>query len=277
MYAIVLTYDDRHYLANLTVAAYCHLWKNNNFTFLIPYNNSIPNITYNDVAPIRYIKSAKSIRATILNLLDGVPDDQFVYWCLDDIYPVRVYNQELLNDICYYIENDKVPKHVDAIRTIRKAYHPLRHNIHNIHINKYKFDRLNLGVTDQFYGFWFHYFIRCKTLKRIFLRNDLSIDYKISEVNTSVTPQMLIHNIYLPPTTLMLFGETSRRNKITQNCIIDAKRFGVILPAHGTKIPYSIYNNNMYNNADKYLPGDVNYEDLRHYLLNTAFKVRDDI
>ena len=31
-----------------------------------------------------------AIKATVLTLLDGLPDDEWIYWCIDDKYPVAL-------------------------------------------------------------------------------------------------------------------------------------------------------------------------------------------
>ena len=257
MKAIILTHDDRSYLANLTISSYSTLWKNNEFTFLVPYNNTKPKIKHPNV---ELIKSPKSIRGTIKALLDNIDDNEFVYWCMDDLYLFRVYNQALLEGIYQQVANNNVPKEAHSIRLIRKRYHPLEKYKEACIINGLVFHKL---YPWKFYGFWFHSFVRCWVLRKVFLRSDLPSEYDIGSVNSAGSD--LEHNVFLPKKTLFVLGETSRKGKLTRNCIQDAKRFNVQIPDDVDRLKYSVYNNRIHK------------DDVRQILLETEKRVVDDI
>lgn len=86
MKAIVLTCDRYHALARHMIARYDALWPGHPFRFLVPYQERCPS----GWSGAEYRQTPGDVKSTVLALLDGLPDNEWIYWCMDDKYPVRL-------------------------------------------------------------------------------------------------------------------------------------------------------------------------------------------
>ena len=89
MYAIILTFDRQIEFARLVIASYSKLWPTCPLVFRIPYNEQFPNDLAHR-ANVELIQTEKEIKATMRNLLRDLEDDEFVFWAIDDRYPVEI-------------------------------------------------------------------------------------------------------------------------------------------------------------------------------------------
>lgn len=90
MKAIVLTYDKYHPLTDHMICCYNKVWPDHPFIFSVPYQNYPHKLKKKHGNQIRLIPSESSIKKTVLNLLEDVGDDEWVYWCIDDKYPIKI-------------------------------------------------------------------------------------------------------------------------------------------------------------------------------------------
>ena len=121
MKALVLTYDDRIEFSELVVKSYNILCPNHKFEFIIPYNNIIPSYAV-EHTNIKWVKAGLSVKETMAVLLSEIPDEEFVYWCLDDIYPHKILQPNIFNNMYEYIvaggKCDAFGDRCDALRFI---------------------------------------------------------------------------------------------------------------------------------------------------------------
>ena len=93
MKAIILTYDQQIGLAELVYKAYARLWPNCPFDFLIPCNNPDNKLFHRYLAKrdnVTLMPSPPDIRGTMESLLESIEDEEWVYWAIDDRYPIRI-------------------------------------------------------------------------------------------------------------------------------------------------------------------------------------------
>jgi len=216
MKAIVLTYDERAPYVDLVLSCYKRWWKNCPLEFVIPYNKELPY--YKDkFGNLSFIKTPKNIKSTMHLLLKNIPDDDFVYWCLDDIYLHALNNPEILNDIYkYIIENPNC-----EVNSIRLKHIKLKHiNRASCKTSKERIgeiDFCNISYTKL--SFWFHYFIRSKVLKQFFLSPMISTKTSIRDMGR-LKKKINIDKcrILVPERKIATFGETTRGKVSTKNC-----------------------------------------------------------
>ena len=84
MKAIVLTFDRHRAITQHLILQYEKIWPDHPFRFRIPYQQ----LRGQDSERSEYVESSPEIAATILRLLQDVEDDEWVYWCSDDKYPI---------------------------------------------------------------------------------------------------------------------------------------------------------------------------------------------
>lgn len=258
MKAIILTYDDRMPLAELTIQSYLKHWPGNNFTFRVPFNGSSPNTTFKYGNKVEFIKSEKCIKSTILSLFEGIDDDDFVYWCFDDCYLHDILHRKSLNGIYNYINNNNV-KDIDSFRLLK--FYDEQEIGKSIDINSMKFYLKEWHP----YRFWFHQFIRASVIKNAFLDNDLPNDVPISKIEIKrVSNVKHKHNVYIPSNDLCVLGETSRGNRLTKNCVQMLNQYKLPIPDF-EKLSAVVLNGADVNNSG--ISSSVKFKDyLKRYL-----------
>jgi len=96
MKAIVLTFDRHRAITQHLLLQYERLWPDHPFRFRIPFQQ----LRGSDSKRVEYIESPPEIAATILRLIEDIDDEEWIYWCSDDKYPIRLIVEkikELLN------------------------------------------------------------------------------------------------------------------------------------------------------------------------------------
>jgi hypothetical protein len=87
MKALVLTFDRNQVFADHMIFKFDQLWPQNPFQFHVPYQ-SLQRI--NRKRGLKYISSNSPIVETVLTLLSGIPDHEWVFWCMDDHFPLKL-------------------------------------------------------------------------------------------------------------------------------------------------------------------------------------------
>jgi hypothetical protein len=86
MKAIVLTCDRYRVITEHMILQYERLWPDHPFRFRIPCQA----LGGADSPAREYVKTPAPIKATMLTLLEDLDDEEWIYWCLDDKYPIQL-------------------------------------------------------------------------------------------------------------------------------------------------------------------------------------------
>ena len=224
MKAIVLSYDKNRCLTEHMIYKYMQLWPDNPFIFRIPCQTC---------AGIRgsnreYIESPSDIKGTVLSLLSDLDGDEWIYWCIDDKYPINL--------------------DLHAVRTIIGWIDTLEDTstsgILFCRPDKLLKDKFLTGDTlpgsDDFYylernsykRIWLHQFLRVKVLKHLFSSFPDAIPAaKHMDALKSSVQKPHDHKLYLTSRNLAVFGESSSRGMLTENCYHSILQAGLELPA----------------------------------------------
>ena len=178
MKAIVLTYDKQIGCAELVQKRYSRLWQSCPLDFLIPANDiSSPIFDYLRTQDnVHLVQTEPDIRSTMYSLLEPIPDNEWVYWCCDDRFPIKI-EQEDINSI----SNEMHTQKFDSVNAIRLIYWGEQRDSQK--------EMFSIGQRNFFYqlpralmGFWHHQFIRAKVLKYIFLSSNLPEYYYTKDI-----------------------------------------------------------------------------------------------
>jgi hypothetical protein len=194
------------------IACYEELWPDHPFVFRIPYQNKALNLI---TQRREYIQTSSEIRATVLTLLEDLDDDEWIYWCIDDKYPVLLDLNKVKAVYQLTLEKGSSP-HLSALLFCR-ARRLLDAN--------YLFpDTLNLHGLDlirrsSYHQIWIHQFVRAKVIRFLFSRfpadipraKDMDALKDILEVPTD-------HGLYVASTNYAVFGESTCAGILTNNC-----------------------------------------------------------
>ncbi|MFN2540579.1 MAG: hypothetical protein ABR514_00215, partial [Chthoniobacterales bacterium] len=91
MKAIVLTCDRFRAMTEHMIRQYEGLWPNHPFVFRIPFQQ----LRGQDTDRREFRQTPENIRGTVLQLLDDLEDEEWVYWCIDDKYPIRLLTEAI--------------------------------------------------------------------------------------------------------------------------------------------------------------------------------------
>src|SRR5919204_1255058 len=108
MKAIVLTYDRHRPITEHMILQYERLWPDHPFVFRVPYQN----LRGSNSDRITYVKTPggkpADIPASVLQLLADVDDEEWVYWCMDDKYPIQLTTEKIARLISYAMQSPKM-------------------------------------------------------------------------------------------------------------------------------------------------------------------------
>lgn len=215
MNAIVLTFDKQIGFAELVYKSYQHLWPDCPLEFRIPVNDRETNASmsyFKDQPRVTLVDTPSDIRSTMVNLLAGIPSSEWVFWCIDDRYPVS-------------LDVPKISSIYDTI-TAGKA-----HDLLAIKLMTWRETLSSKAqqVGDQsfrvqapvgLFGFWHHYFCRAGVLRYFFESGHLPMGYRIGDLTKvfhNNKPLPALHHTLVPDENIISLGEPCVNAELTEN------------------------------------------------------------
>ena len=216
MKAIVLSFDKQSGLVELTYKKYMELWPDCPLRFRIPYNDISTNKSFEyfkSCENVELVKSPVAIRLTMQTLLKDLDDEEWIYWCIDDRYPIEIKNFELLNNIYTAVVNGDV----DQLNAVKLFAWREELTDEKLEIGGAKY-QLQKPLT--LFGFWHHYFLKVKVLKYFFLSDNLPKKYSISDLTMTyhfMEEIDLLTKTAVPEQDILILGEPCFEGKLTSN------------------------------------------------------------
>lgn len=232
MKALVLTYDKYRPITDHMHARYEKLWPNNSFIFQIPYQNLKSNTAQN----INNIHTPPDIKSTIFNLLKDLDDDEWVYWCIDDKYPIS-FNLDRINQINEWVTtlSDTEISGILFCRC-RSLLRPEYLTGKTITDNK----GLVFLERKGYEQIWIHQYLRVKVIRHMFSKFPDVIPYaKAMDGFKDIITKPTKHRLYVSQSNYAVFGESTKRGKLTQNCYESMKQNKSTLPNWSSSRPSS--------------------------------------
>ena len=209
--AIVLSHDPNRPLTNHMIACYERLWPNNPFIYHIPYQFEHEENTYKCI----YVRTPREIKATVLELLRNFHDNEWIYWCIDDKYPIKL-DIELIKEVVSWIKfkNESDIAGLLLCRT-RKLLDP-----NNLSARRFKIGEYDFLERKTYHQIWIHQFLRAKVIRSIFERfPEVIPKAKDMDSYKDALIKCPEHHIFVVEKNTAVFGESSVNGKITKNCI----------------------------------------------------------
>ncbi|MFP4100763.1 hypothetical protein [Coleofasciculus sp.] len=253
MKAIVLTCDTYIYLVDHLIYTYQKVWPSNPFTFIVPYGdedgeyaqflkekykNKI-ELIYTEAARVIHpveqevktaerIKKVSLVKPTMLKLLENIPDEEWIFWSMDDRYLIKLKTKDA-DDIYNYLANiqDKTICFVRLLRGKRFLKDKFIKKESGITINK-KCRLIETIYTDKtaIVDIWEPQFLRAKVLRRIF-ENFPNRPFIPKEMDLLTKEKLVGEKCYVPEKNLIVFGESTHRGQLTENCVASHKKWGL--------------------------------------------------
>lgn len=228
MKAIVLTYDRYISITDHMLYTYQKLWASNPFEFRIPYQIYPQFLKDKYGKKIELISTDKSIKSTALKLLEDIPDNEWIYWCMDDKYLIQI-EEKKVNEIYEFV------KTVNDTNICGIAFCRFRKWLQDDYVKK---DSKLVGVNGQTFlervdysQIWIHQFVRAKVFRDLF-NSFPERPFNAREMDKFKDEYKLIpeKKLYISTKNLVVLGESTLKGKITTNCLASYRKWNLPTP-----------------------------------------------
>lgn len=224
--AIVLTFDKYRDISKHMVHCYNKIWPSHPFCFRVPYQIRKPDIKNEKV---QYIKCCSDIKKTVLALVDDLDDEEMVYWCLDDKYPMML-DVRRIQQIHEWIFSKDFQSEISGLLFCRCRAVLNKKNLTGEEL----VDDSGYVYLErkQYYQIWIHQYLKVKVIRHLFH----SFPYEISPAKVmdryrNRTRKPNSHRLFVTKENHAVFGESAFRGVLTKNCKKSMLRNGISLPS----------------------------------------------
>ena len=227
MKAIVLTCDSYRPLTEHMILQYHRLWPDHPFVFRIPYQNlDGPNSERRE-----YIKApggtANDIPPSVLRLIADVDDEEMVYWCADDKYPIQLITDKIASFMVYASESADI----GGLMFCR-----CRVTLERPELALYSREWVTpLGDTllerRGWYQIWIHQFLRAKVLRYFFseMPEYVASAKAMDDLKNDII-KLADHRLFVTKENFAVFGESTQYGRLTRNCYESIRKTAIELP-----------------------------------------------
>jgi len=227
MKAIVLTCDRFRAVTDHMIFKYAQLWPGHPFRFRVPYQQLGPTAAS---GPVEYKKSPADIKQTVLTLLDDLDDEEMIYWCIDDKYPIKL-DVRRIEAISRWLSLEQAST-VSGILfcRCRKMWDSrfltqtaIIDDVENVYLEKNGYEQI-----------WLHQFLRVKVLRFLFeaFPDFIPAARAMDDLKKQVR-KPASHRLFVSDQNAAVFGESTSYGVLTQNCHRSFLDNGLALPAWG--------------------------------------------
>lgn len=236
--AIVLTCDPYHPFADHMIAAYERIWPDHPFEFWLPFQDDSKTLAERYGSRVKMVRTGSHFRETVLGLLDPLDDDEWIYWCLDDKYPVAL-DLPAIQSIMQLVRQPPSPS-LGGILFCRPARLYWKNAV--MHRNGNDCMGPSFLQRTDYSMIWIHQFVKVKVIRKLF-ESFPATPFKAKEMD-AMKYQVAIPDdceLFVSQKSLAYFGESTTRGMITSNCADSFESVGLSIPKGFTKSPVSIY------------------------------------
>ncbi len=232
MKSIVLSCDKYHPMTNHMVLTYQKLWPSNKFQFLIPWNETKPEWMEEKYGKnkINLINTPIEFKKTISGLLDGVDDNEWIFWASDDTYLMDIIEEEA-NKTHSFVED------ISDNNIIGVTFGYIRAVPHNSDSNQFiTYDNLKFIKRTYLTNQWAHQYWRAWVLKYMFDCMDEAPKYKAKAMDGMLSSDNKFWNVldkgdmYTLNHNVAIWGESTIRGKMAKSCVESFKDYGLEIP-----------------------------------------------
>jgi hypothetical protein len=221
--AIVLTCDRYRAVTEHMIFQYDRLWPDHPFVFHIPYQE----LGGVDTEKVKYLPAPSDIKGTVLHLLTEIDEEEWIYWCVDDKYPIQLVTDKISSLISHAMRSPGV----DGLLFCRS-----RATLNNPKLTLYPCKVKNpFGDVylqrKAWFQIWIHQILRAKVLRHLFthLPDHIPSAKAMDELKNDV-PKLPEHRLFVTKQNFAVFGESTSRGVITQNCYESMVAAGIEMP-----------------------------------------------
>lgn len=221
--AIVLTHDRNSSVARHMIARYESVWPDHPFTFRVPYQEQSALF---DHPRCEFVQSSPGIKQTVGVLLADLPDEEWIYWCLDDKYPIRM-DVPRISSITRALV-DAARDEISGVLFCRP-----RRLLDEAHLvgGSLSLGGHTLFERRQYHRIWIHQFLRVKVIRHLFgCFPDVLEPAKIMDRLKRAVAKPTDHRLWVTDTSYAIFGESMSAGVLTENCLESMNNLGIPIP-----------------------------------------------
>jgi hypothetical protein len=210
--AIVLTWDRNRAMTEHMILQYEKLWPDHPFVFHIPYQS----LGGTETERTRYVQTPKNIKATVLHLIGNLDDEEWIYWCMDDRYPIRFAGTEKIARMLWHAVQS--PKMSGLLFCRCRAL--LKNPKTTLFPRKWTNPEGDIYFERRlWFQIWIHQLLKVKVLRHLFshLPDQLPNANAMDKLKHEIV-KLPEHHLFVTKENFAVFGESTRRGAITQNC-----------------------------------------------------------
>lgn len=229
MKAIVQSCDKYHSMTENMLVQYEKLWPSNPFKFRVPWNTKYPEAIANKFNnKIELIKTGIKFKETFHGLTQDLDDNEWVYWCIDDKYPIHI-EEHKANKIFDFVRSISDPNIINVsfllVRGIEGSVNCLQKEGLSMEV---EFENLKFIEHKSFINGWLPQFFRVKALREFWSYIKEPNRYQAKQMDCDVQPLTgirltLDHN-------MSTYGESTDEGFITKNCYNSCVKNGIAVP-----------------------------------------------
>lgn len=167
------------------------------------------------------------IPAAVLALLSDLDDEEWIYWCLDDKYPIVL----VLERIRPLFAGLPAAADLSGLLFCRT-----RVTLHEPELTLFAGERMMpngeiLLERKSWYQIWIHQFLKVKVLRYFFgqMPSHLLSAKAMDDLKSEI-PKPDEFRLFVTKDNLAVFGESTQRGQITKNCLDSISRTQIELP-----------------------------------------------
>src|SRR5438105_13043547 len=223
MKAIVLTFDRHRAITQHLMLQYQHLWPDHPFRFRIHYQQHRAP----DTERAEYFESPPEIPGTVLRLIEDIEDEEWVYWCSDDKYPIRLIVKKVKELLNYALTASEI----SGLLFCRARVTLDRPEL-SLHPNqRITPDGATLLERKGWYQIWIHQFLKAKVLRSLFSQLPLEIpSAKALDALKDQIPKPDEYHLFVTEQNFAVFVESTKQGVITRNCLESIRQTDIELP-----------------------------------------------
>ncbi len=229
--AIVLTCQKYVPLAEHMIDRYAAVWPDHPFVFRLPEGSVARETALRHPGRVTLVPTAEGegrgrFRAAVLGLLEGLADDAWIYWCIDDKY-VTWLDRAAAADVVRAVRSVTDPGICGlCFARARKLFDPAHISTEQLRIGRQTFLR-----RTSYSQIWLHQFLRVRVLRDLF-GGFPDVIASAKEMDALLLARTLPadQRLYVLDHNAVVFGESTSRGVLTANCAASLRR-GRGLPA----------------------------------------------
>lgn len=224
--------------------SYQKLWPEHPFVFRVPFQEYPQKLADQHSDRIELIKTPPDISNTVLTLISDLDDDEWVYWCLDDKYPVDLDTQVIIQ-FYNFVKNCQD----ESIRGVLFCRCRMLMDETNLRMATLAPGPAGLEWIERknYYQFWIHQFMRVSVLRSLFKSfPDRNYSAKEMDTFTGQEENQLVkefdaqQKMYVSLNNYARFGESTHRGYLLDNCYHSMLDNGIEPPEEMKRISHSI-------------------------------------